>query len=44
MSWSSMTMAFKVKDKVLLDKVSVGKKVTFEFVQEGRDYYVTSVK
>lgn len=44
MSWPSMTMAFKVKDKALLDKVTVGKKVDFEFVQEGRDYIVTSVK
>jgi len=39
-----MTMAFQVKDKTLLDKLSAGKKVNFEFVQQGKDYVVTSVK
>ncbi len=44
MNWPSMTMGFKVKDKMLFDKLAQGKKVEFEFVQEGQDYIVTSVK
>jgi len=37
-------MGFQVKDKMLLDKLAVGKKVEFEFVQHGKDYVITSVK
>ena len=44
MNWPSMTMAFTVKDKKLLEKVAVDKKVDFDFVQQGKDYVVTSVK
>ncbi len=44
MNWPAMTMAFKVRDKSLLDKLAVGKKVDVEFVQEGKDYVITSVK
>jgi Cu(I)/Ag(I) efflux system protein CusF len=44
MKWESMTMAFRVKDKTLLDKLSTGKKVEFEFVQESSDYMITSIK
>ncbi len=44
LNWPSMTMAFQVKDKALLDKLSPGKKVSFEFVQQGKDYVVTAVK
>jgi len=44
MNWPSMTMAFKVKDKALMDKLAKDKKVDFEFKQEGKDYVVTSVK
>jgi len=43
-SWPSMTMAFKVKDKALMTKLAKDKKVDFEFRQEGNDYVVTSVK
>jgi Cu(I)/Ag(I) efflux system protein CusF len=42
--WPAMTMRFIAKDKSLLDKLSEGRKVEFEFVQQGRDYVVTSVK
>jgi len=42
--WPSMTMAFKVKDKALMDKLPKDKKVDFEFKQEGSDYVVTAVK
>jgi Cu(I)/Ag(I) efflux system protein CusF len=44
MKWPAMTMGFKVKDKALLEKLPKDKKVDFEFVQQGNDYVVTSVK
>lgn len=44
MNWPAMTMSFKVKDKALLKKLDAGKKVEFDFVQDGKDYVVTSVK
>lgn len=44
MNWPSMTMAFKVKDKTLMQRLAKDQKVDFEFMQEGRDYVVTSVK
>lgn len=42
--WSSMTMNFSVKNKSILDKLSTGNKVEFEFVRRGKDYVVTSVR
>jgi Cu(I)/Ag(I) efflux system periplasmic protein CusF len=42
--WPSMTMAFQVKDKALLEKLPEGRKVEFEFEERGRDYVVTNVK
>jgi len=44
LNWSAMTMTFMVKDKMLLDKLVVNKKVDFEFVKEGANYVVTAVK
>lgn len=44
MNWPAMTMGFQVKDKMLFDKLAVGKKVDFEFVQGSKGYVVTSVK
>ena len=44
LNWDAMTMDFKVKDKKLLEKFSQGKKVEFEFVEQGDDYVVTAVK
>lgn len=44
LKWSSMTMTFGVNDKSMLEKVSAGDKVDFEFVQRGKDYVVTRVK
>ncbi len=44
MNWPAMTMGFKVKDKMLLDKFTDGKKVEFNFVQQGKNYVITSVK
>jgi Cu(I)/Ag(I) efflux system protein CusF len=44
MKWPAMNMAFTVKDKATLDKLPKDGKVEFEFVQEGKDYVITSVK
>jgi Cu(I)/Ag(I) efflux system periplasmic protein CusF len=44
LNWPPMTMGFKVKDKDLLAKLIIDKKVDFGFVKEGDDYVVTSVK
>ena len=44
MNWPAMTMGFQVKDKLLFDKLAVGKKVDFEFVQSSKGYVVTVVK
>lgn len=44
MNWPAMTMGFQVKDKMLLDKLTVGKKVDFEFVQGSKGYVLTAVK
>lgn len=42
--WGAMTMPFKVKDKMLLDKVNKGDKVQFTLEQQGKDYVITSIK
>ena len=44
LNWPAMTMSFKVKDKMLLDKLGVGKIVDFEFAQADTDYVITGVK
>lgn len=44
LNWPAMTMNFKVKDKMLLKKLHVDKRVDVKFVKEGEDYVVTSVK
>jgi Cu(I)/Ag(I) efflux system protein CusF len=44
LGWPGMTMAFGVKDKATLEKMPKDKEIDFEFVQQGRDYVVTSLK
>jgi Cu(I)/Ag(I) efflux system periplasmic protein CusF len=44
LNWPTMTMAFSVKDKAMLDKVAKDKKVQFEFVQQGEQFVITSIK
>lgn len=44
LKWPAMTMSFSVKDKMLFDKLVVGKKVHVEFMQQGSDYVVTAVQ
>jgi Cu/Ag efflux protein CusF len=44
LKWPAMTMSFSVKDKAMLGKLAVDKKVEVEFVQEGKDNIITSIK
>jgi len=44
LNWPAMSMAFKVKDKAMLDKLAVDKKVQVEFQQQGKDNVITAVK
>lgn len=44
LNWPAMNMTFTVKDKMLFDKLADGKKVEFDFAQEGKGYVVTGVK
>lgn len=44
LKWPSMTMSFKTRDAKLLEGLTPGKKVQFEFVQQGKDHVITSVK
>jgi Cu/Ag efflux protein CusF len=44
MNWPVMTMVFKAKDKAMLESLKKDQKIDFEFVQQGKDYVVTSVK
>ena len=44
LNWPSMTMAFTVKDKSMLEKMRAGQKIDFSFHAQGRDYVVTEVR
>ncbi len=44
LNWPATTMGFKVRDRALHDRLAPGSKVDVEFVQEGRDHVVTSVR
>ena len=44
LEWPAMTMTFTVKDKAVLEKMRKGRKVDFEFQEQGSDYVITSVK
>lgn len=44
LNWPAMTMNFSVKDPALFDKLTVGKKVEVEFVQQGSASVITGVK
>jgi len=39
-----MTMGFTVKDKALLGKLAIEKKIDFEFIEQGKSYVITAVK
>lgn len=44
LNWPAMSMGFKVRDKGLLEQLSEGRSVEFEFVQSGKDYVITGAK
>jgi len=44
LNWPAMTMMFTVRDKALLGKLAVDRKIEFTFIQDGADYVVTTVK
>jgi len=44
MKWPAMNMTFTVKNRAMLGKFSQDKKVEFEFVEQGSNYVITSVK
>lgn len=44
MKWPAMTMAFKADDPQLVQGLTAGQKVEFEFTQRGKDYVLTSIK
>lgn len=44
LNWPTMTMVFAVKEKAMLEKLSKDKKVEFEFVQQGQQFVITSIK
>ncbi|HEC60483.1 hypothetical protein LCGC14_0750520 [marine sediment metagenome] len=43
LNWPAMSMGFSVKDESLLNKLSVGKTVKFEFIKADNDYVITAV-
>src|SRR5688572_20471645 len=44
MNWPAMTMSFKARDGKMIGELTPGRKVEFEFVQQGKDHVITSVK
>lgn len=44
MDWPAMTMTFSVKDKAMLDKLSLEQKIEFEFVKQGSGHVISSIK
>ena len=44
LKWPAMTMAFKVRDRQLFDKLTVGSKVEVDLMKDGKDYAVTAVR
>ncbi|MDR9095512.1 copper-binding protein [Burkholderia multivorans] len=44
LNWPAMVMSFSVKNKILLDKLGVGRTVDFEFVHADQGYVITAVK
>lgn len=44
LKWPAMTMGFSVRDKALLETMSVGKNVNVEFVKEGGNYVITKAR
>ena len=44
LKWPAMTMGFKAKDEKVLKSVKPGQKVEIEFVQQGNQYVIVSLR
>lgn len=44
LQWPKMTMGFLVRDKASLERLAEGAQVEVDFVREGKDYVITSVR
>ena len=44
LNWPAMTMAFKVQDRTVLDRIAPGSKVEIEFQKRGSDYVITRMR
>ena len=44
LKWPAMTMTFKAKDKAMLSKVKKDQKISFTFIEQGKDYVVTEIR
>lgn len=44
MNWPAMTMGFKARDGKMIGELTRGRNVEFEFVPQGKDYFITSAK
>jgi Cu(I)/Ag(I) efflux system protein CusF len=44
LNWPAMTMGFQLKDRMMLNGLTVGKTVDFEFTQAEKSYVITKVK
>lgn len=44
LNWPAMSMTFSIRDNMFFDRLAEGRKVEFEFAQEGKVYVVTAVK
>lgn len=44
LEWPAMTMVFSVKDKMMLNKLTVGQKINIDFVHQSSDYIITAIK
>ena len=44
LNWPGMTMAFRLKDKKMIDTLKPGAKVDFDFQQQGKDYVINRIR
>jgi Cu(I)/Ag(I) efflux system protein CusF len=44
LNWPAMAMSFNVKERKMIEPLKPGQKVQFEFVQQGKENVITSIK
>jgi Cu(I)/Ag(I) efflux system protein CusF len=44
MKWPAMSMTFQLQDRSMLDKLKIGQKVSFDFLQAPKGFVVTAVR